>query len=510
MPVDARIPLMGEPAKLDNLSDIQMRQAQFGHLQRQGQLEDQAIAENTRQAGEAQRVNTERATIDQLMQAAYLPDGTLNRDALREGAIKRGYGHVWPALEKQLNESDKAVAELTKLQEDTRVVQRKALALKAVGVRATGYDPQAFATALAMGVQTKLIPKEEAGQILAHIYENPALVKEWTDQVIASVPEIAKQDADLAASRANTKQTTLENQLLETTGSKTPPTAGTFGDYLTSYARDVAKKPVQALSAADKEAAKRKWESLNDSTSLTDSASALHLTPEALTMTAHQYAMTGQLPPMGLGKQGAALRTQIINEAAKIYQGLDLPSQVAAYTANKASLTKIQGQRDALGAFEETALKNLDVFLKAAERIPDTGSPVFNRPLRVLNDKMFGSEDVTAYNTARRTVIPEFAKILANPGLSGQLSDSARHEVEEVVNGNATLKQTIAAAKVLKQDAANRRTSYDDQIKDIQRRIATPPGRASTPATTGPQIGERRLINGQPATWDGRGWKAVP
>lgn len=44
------------------------------------------------------------------------------------------------------------------------------------------------------------------------------------------------------------------------------PTIGTFGDYLTTYARDVAKKPVQALTAAEKETAKRKWEALNDNT----------------------------------------------------------------------------------------------------------------------------------------------------------------------------------------------------------------------------------------------------
>jgi hypothetical protein len=159
-------------------------------------------------------------------------------------------------------------------------------------------------------------------------------------------------------------------------------------------------------------------------------------------------------------------------------------------------------QRDALGAFEETAIKNLDVFLKAAEKIPDTGSPLLNKPMRTLTEGVLGGADLTAYNTARRTVIPEFAKILANPGLSGQLSDSARHEIEEVISGNATLKQTIAAANVLKQDTVNRRTSYDDQIASIQKRIATPPGRTATPKqdeapTSGHKIGDVVTIRGQ-------------
>lgn len=202
----------------------------------------------------------------------------------------------------------------------------------------------------------------------------------------------------------------------------------------------------------------------------------LTLTPEALALTAHQYAMTGQLPPMGMGKAGAAVRTAIINEAAKVYAGLDLPTQIAAFKANQASLSKMQQQRDAVGSFEETALKNLDVFLESAKKISDTGSPLLNKPLRGIDERLLGSAEMSAFNTARRTVIPEFAKILNNPTLSGQLSDSARHEVEQVISGDATLAQIIAAARVLKTDVHNRKQSLDDTIADIQKRIATPPG----------------------------------
>lgn len=206
----------------------------------------------------------------------------------------------------------------------------------------------------------------------------------------------------------------------------------------------------------------------------------VNLTPEALRMTAHQFAMTGQLPPMGMGKAGAATRTKIINEAAGIYKDLDLPTQVAAFGANKESLKKLQGQRDAVGAFEDTALKNLDQFLATAKRVVDTGSPLINRPLRTLSGQLMGSPEMAAYNTARQTVVPEFAKLLSNPGLSGQLTDSARKEVEGVISGDATLKQVFATANILKNDAANRRSSLDEAISAIQKRIATTPGQTAT------------------------------
>lgn len=194
------------------------------------------------------------------------------------------------------------------------------------------------------------------------------------------------------------------------------------------------------------------------------------LTPAGLDAAALNYAKTGMLPPLGMGDKDT--RKQIINRAAAMMPGLDIASAKADFEANKGSLNAIQKQRDALGAFEETALKNLKVFTDLAAKIPDTGSPALNQPLRYANEKMFGGDTLTAYNTARRTVIPEFAKILANPGLSGQLSDSARKEVEDVVvSGNATLKQTMAAARVLMQDTKNRRDSYDDQIAGIKARI---------------------------------------
>lgn len=207
------------------------------------------------------------------------------------------------------------------------------------------------------------------------------------------------------------------------------------------------------------------------------------LTKDALDITAHQFAMTGNLPPMGMGKQGAAVRTAIINRAADIYKGLDLPQQAAAYKANQQSLVKMQGQRDAVGSFEETALKNLDQFLGTASKVVDTGSPLVNKPLRTISGQLLGSPEMAAYKAARQTVLPEFSRILGNPNLSGQITDSQRKEMSDLISGDASLAQIYATAKILKQDAANRRTSLDDAIKGITDRIANPPkGVTAAPA----------------------------
>ena len=63
--------------------------------------------------------------------------------------------------------------------------------------------------------------------------------------------------------------------------------------------------------------------------------------------------------------------------------------------------------------------------------------------------------------------------------LAGTLSDSARHEVEAFNPANATLKQTVAVMRVLKQDMANRTKAMDEQIAAIKNRIG---GKGAEPA----------------------------
>jgi len=197
--------------------------------------------------------------------------------------------------------------------------------------------------------------------------------------------------------------------------------------------------------------------------------SDLHLTPEGLDAAAHQFAMTGQLPALGMGAGGT--KTAIINRAAALYPGVDLASNRAAYDANKSSLAQLQRSRDAVVAFEGTAMKNLDLFLTQAKGIMDSGSPIINKPLRSVGREVIGSTNIAAFEAARRVAINEIAKVTSNPNLTGQLSDAARKEVEEFVPQNATFAQCYSVAQVLKQDMGNRHGELDKQIDAIKQRI---------------------------------------
>ena len=192
------------------------------------------------------------------------------------------------------------------------------------------------------------------------------------------------------------------------------------------------------------------------------------LTPEALDMAAELYRSTGQMPQLGM-RNPQAMR-QILIRAAELGP-INIASEQAAYAANKGSLIGLVKNRDAVSAFENTAGKNLDLLLQEGRKVIDSGSPWINTPLREIDAKALGNTDLPAFNAARQVAINEIAKVTSNPGLAGQLTDSARREVENFIPASATLAQTMNVAQVLRQDMQNRHQAYNQQIDDIQKRI---------------------------------------
>lgn len=232
------------------------------------------------------------------------------------------------------------------------------------------------------------------------------------------------------------------------------------------------------------------------------------LSPEALESAAELYRTTGKMS--GMARDRASQR-QVMNRAAEMGP-VDLATNAAAYHANEASLVSLTKNLDSVTAFEKTAGKNLDLFLQQAGKVVDSGVPWINTPLRAVAKNGLGSADQAAYETARQIAINEIAKVTGNPGLAGQLSDSARKEVSEFNPNNATLKQTYRVAQVLKQDMANRRESYEEQKADITRRISTKPA-GEAPSTPQPHLieisGKRYRYNGTGATDDLKNYTEV-
>lgn len=219
------------------------------------------------------------------------------------------------------------------------------------------------------------------------------------------------------------------------------------------------------------------------------------MSPAAIEMAALRYKKDGTLPPMGMGGKGANVRQVIMNRAATLTPddaariekgGGDIANNKANFAADSASLKALQKQTDAVSAFESTASKNGKLFEDALTKMPDAGMSILNKPLREAAT-VFGSEDMARINTLRQSVQNEYARMLSSPGLSGTMSDSARKEGEALLSGDATVGQLRAALATFRAEAANRHTSYQEQIAEINKRMGGGPA-APAPATGIPTV----------------------
>jgi hypothetical protein len=193
---------------------------------------------------------------------------------------------------------------------------------------------------------------------------------------------------------------------------------------------------------------------------------------DALDLAANNYRQTGQMPS-GLVRSPETT-TAVIARAAQLDKqqgGQGIAANKAILGSNVASLKKLQTNFDQVQAFEGTAERNIDLLQKTAQKIPDLGARFANVPVRMINASMIGTDNMAAFKTALNTAQTESAKVLNSSNATGVLSDSARHELQEVIDGNMPYSAMVASLNTLKQDMENRTKSYQLLIQDIQNRL---------------------------------------
>jgi hypothetical protein len=207
-------------------------------------------------------------------------------------------------------------------------------------------------------------------------------------------------------------------------------------------------------------------------------AGAMSFTPEALKALSTRFGETGDIPGMGMGKAATEARTKVINQWASDLNSSggtvqDQIAKQAALKASRAELTKLQSQRGTVMAFAATAEKNLNLAVSLSEKVGRTGVPVLNKWLLAGKRSVAGDPDVAAFDAALRTGINEYAKVTSSATGGGVTSDSARKEVESMLNAAQTPEQIKSIMdQVLVKDLANRKSGYDQQIQFIKDSIA--------------------------------------
>jgi hypothetical protein len=210
------------------------------------------------------------------------------------------------------------------------------------------------------------------------------------------------------------------------------------------------------------------------------------LTEDDLKREGEMAARTGTSPSMGMGNMQIRNKIMHYKQEYARQQGLsptDLVNMQMEYNSGKNSYTNLLKAYDMVSNYEVTARGNLDRALTAATKIVDTGSPVFNLPLREAAKQLAGSPQQAAFNTALLTARNEVARILnASPTtMGGVISDESRKEVEEIMAKDYSLAQLVSAANILKADLTQRTTSMKQQL-DLRKSEATGSEKAASQA----------------------------
>lgn len=223
------------------------------------------------------------------------------------------------------------------------------------------------------------------------------------------------------------------------------------------------------------------------------------LSADAQALLAQSFLNTGSLPALGNGASGT--RTNILNQAGQLaaqqgISGNDLASQQASYKANAASLSELQTQASQVQAFESTANANLDVVNSLATQTASNGLPVFNAWLQAGRTAT-GDANVSKYNAAIQTAVNEYARVVSSVTGGGTTSDSARAEIQGLLNNAQTPSQVASVIQLMKTDMANRQTGYTQQIQSLQSQLSNPYSSGTTSSGSAPSSDQTQAILNQ-------------
>jgi hypothetical protein len=376
---------------------------------------------------------------------------------------------------------DKGHAEIQKLQQETqdkqgelagRVQEQGALA--AQSIIQSGYNPQVMQYQLehfsSLGPQYAAA----AGDLVKQLQADPS-----------NAPKLFQAMA--AAGKGNRETVARETEVQNNVRKTDAELPGITADAKLKQLMAAGQAPIQPAEQkrlqleAQSQAESRRHNRVEESNAA-QTRENLKLTPQALDQMAELFHQTGDLPNLGMGAAVAQTRSNIINRTAELYPAGGVALNKAEYAANRKSLQNVTTTLDTLSAFESAGLKNLKSFTDLAAKLPDTGVPWLNAPLRTLSEKAIGSENMAVANAARDVALREIARVTNDPKLSGVLSDSARHEVQSLSPKDATLKQIIGVAKLMQTDMANVHESLSAQRNAISARISGPAAPAAAAA----------------------------
>lgn len=196
------------------------------------------------------------------------------------------------------------------------------------------------------------------------------------------------------------------------------------------------------------------------------------LTSDAIDKLADEYHQTGTLPSLGMASKGD--KEAIINRERSKYPtstGGDMVVNRVVYKANSMGLNALTKDIVAITPYKDMLDKNVDIAIDLSKKVVMSDSKLANKSLNWLKQNVGDNPDAAEYLAQMRFVQTEAARVLNNPRLVGQLTDTARQEMEQVVSGDMPLGASTRVLQRIKKDGENRVAAMISAQNELSKKI---------------------------------------
>lgn len=202
------------------------------------------------------------------------------------------------------------------------------------------------------------------------------------------------------------------------------------------------------------------------------------LSTDAITNAAARYNVDGTLPPLGMGKDGAAMRKAILEQAATMAKTAGADGAPMSPTeqrvsqlsnkANSSALAKLQQAQTMVGAFEKNFTKNADLALAQSKLTDNSGVPIVTKWINSGKRSITGDPALSTFDVAVKATANEYAKIVSGSMGNTAIAESEIKKVEGLLNAAQTPQQVEAVINFMKKETANRLAGFEEEKKNLR------------------------------------------
>ena len=188
------------------------------------------------------------------------------------------------------------------------------------------------------------------------------------------------------------------------------------------------------------------------------------------------YVMANGRMPIGLSRIGPEAIQSIMSRVSERAAEMGMKPEDFAIAGpvvrtKLGALMQFEKNVNAIQAYEGMLVKNIDILGELSAKLPRNKSPLLNRPMNWVEQNLAGDPAMAEYLFQVKTVATEIARVLNNPNLTGQLTDTATKELDAIVKGTFNHAQLMQVLDRAKADAQNRSKSLDDQKAKVIQEI---------------------------------------